>query len=399
MPRRSQGGVALLAAAFAVAGLAPLTPAHAAKPCFLFTDVKGDGEVNYVGEPETAMKDNDPDIDILGVSYGTTADKLVVKTTVAALGDRPAKAPGDSIMFAFTLNEKKFEITTERFVGPLTEVYDTVLATAVEGGKSYMYVNDVSQPVTVDATYDKATNTITLSVPKSTIETHAKVPVDGSTFSGFVTEARADYFLEFTYDVAKPAAETTWVGGVPCQQPAGKLAYAGATSAQYGDTAALKTTLTDTDGVSLASKPVQFKLGAVTVPATTGADGVATATLPAGTLAGTHSLVTSFAGDDDAGKVSQTTSFVVKPETTKTTLTIARSGTKRTATAKVVDDDGKPVVGQPVVWLVNGAKVKTANTSTTGAVTLSTAKSGQTVTALFNAVPGKYATSKATAKA
>jgi hypothetical protein len=175
------------------------------------------------------------------------------------------------------------------------------------------------------------------------------------------------------------------------------LANTGAVTAQFTDAAAVAAKLTTEAGTALAGKAVKFTIGTKSVTATTGADGVATALLDPATPAGTYHLVTSFAGDASAANVELSTPFTVTTEVTKLTLKVAKSGTSRTVTATLRDDDGKPVAGQTVVWYVNGKKVSSPRTSSAGTVTL-VAKATQTVVAQFNAVAGKYAASKATQK-
>jgi hypothetical protein len=199
---------------------------------------------------------------------------------------------------------------------------------------------------------------------------------------------------------AEKAEDRTYTVGVsPCfGPPAALLANTGRTTVQYSDGAAVAAKLTDATGKALAGKTVTFAVGSVKRTATTGGDGVAKATLDPGVVAGSYTLVTSFAGDATAGKVETSTPFTVTAEATRIVLSVVKRGTSRTVTAKLVDDDGKALAGQNVNWYVAGKKVSTMRTNSAGVVTLTTAKPTQTVVAEFLAVAGKYAASKATTK-
>jgi FKBP-type peptidyl-prolyl cis-trans isomerase 2 len=180
--------------------------------------------------------------------------------------------------------------------------------------------------------------------------------------------------------------------------PPSKLENFSDATVQYGDQAEVVTQLTNDLDEALEGKTVTFSVGAKKVTAVTDEEGVATAMFDPGALAGHVSLVATFAGDDTAGAVTLASPLTVTQEKTKTTATAGRSGTKRTLTAKVVDDDNQPVAGQTVTFLVGSKKVGTAKTSAAGTAVFTQGVAGQTVVANFAAVAGKYLGSKASAK-
>jgi hypothetical protein len=168
---------------------------------------------------------------------------------------------------------------------------------------------------------------------------------------------------------------------------------------QFSDAAAVKAKLVSAAGAPLVGKTVTFTLAGKTATGTTGADGVASATLDPGVVAGTaYTLVAAFAGDSSAGAATVSTPFTVTVEATKLTLKVVKSGSARTVYATLKDDDGKALAGQPVTWYINGKKISTPTTNSAGQVVLKTAKPTQTVMAKFAGVSGKYAPVSVSAK-
>jgi hypothetical protein len=386
---------------------APTTPPPGTTPgpaagCFDFSDPKGDAPPVTLTAPAMA---NDPDLDILGVAYQTTADKFTTYIKVDKLATRPAQAPGHTFYSDFTYNKLAFSI--------FAASYDpAAIGTARNTGASsgaplaptaqLRVAGTYKADVVVDAKFDVPNSMVTLTVPRAALDKYATVPfADGTEMTLVKARSNAD-----AGGVTPAGGDTTGtpesklvVGSNKCfGPPAAKLLNAGKTTVQYTDAAALAAKLTSATGAALAGKTVTFQVGSAKATAKTGSDGVARAALDPGLAAGTYSLVTSFAGDATAGKVTATTPFTVTAEVTKITLTVAKSGTSRTVTAKLLDDDRRPVAGQTVVWFVNGKQVGSAKTNAAGVVTLKTAKPTQTVLAQFAGVAGKYAASKSSTK-
>ena len=385
------------------AGVPAPVPPSLPGVCFDFTDPKGDAAPYAQAAPAVA---NDPDLDILGVTYQTTADRFVTTIRVDKLATRSAYAPGHVFYSDFTFNKLAFSIFAATYdpsaIGTARNTgaeATGVLAPTAQFRVAGAYKADVP----VDAKFDLATSTVTLSVPRDGITKHAKTEfADGAELTLVKAVSKVDFggVTPAGGDVTGPADAKLVVGSNACFGPAAaKLLNVGKTSVQYTDAAAVAAKLTSSTGKALAGKTVRFQVGSAAATARTGSDGVARAALDPRLAAGTYTLVTSFAGDATAGKVTLSTPFKVSVEVTKLALSVAKSGSKRTVTAKLLDDDRRPVAGQVVDWFVNGKKVGSARTSSAGVATLGSAKPGQTVLAQFAGVAGKYAASKSSTKA
>lgn len=192
-------------------------------------------------------------------------------------------------------------------------------------------------------------------------------------------------------DVA-PAAAVWQVGDERCFPPSVIEVVAG--SAQYGDPVTLTATLKDAAGAPLAGRPVTF-----TVPGesaaralTTDADGAVRVTLAEAPPAGTYAVRVAYAGDESTSRGAGTATLAVRAETIRVgKLAVQRSGTARTVTATLTEDDPRAFARQPVAWYVNGKKVATVATDAAGRSVFKGAKPGQKVQARYAAVPGRYA--------
>ena len=182
----------LVAAAAVVAACAVTTPAHATG-CFTFTDAVGDTAIDGLG-----IADAEPDLDIVGVEYVTTTDSVGARIEVAALGDRPAKAPGDVFQVGFTHAGTYVDIYAERVAGTV------ILGSSVPAG------------LTVTGTVDRATNSVTVTVLKSDIEALAGASLTGARLDDLNAGASADYGTWVLYDESWPAAGTTYSVGSIC---------------------------------------------------------------------------------------------------------------------------------------------------------------------------------------
>jgi hypothetical protein len=366
--------------------------------CYTFGDVAGDGKVTLISAP--AQLSNDPDMDVLGLAIGTTATNLEAYFRVEKLA-MPKNRGGHIFTLTFTAGGKVVELQA----GEGDAVDKSIEGTW--GSPTYGTVDGgISDDIVVTAKFDKTNNFVVVSAPLAGIAKAVAAPLSAGTklTSVFGTSAWMWTPLQGTVGVdtvqaAAVADRVYTVGNSPCfGPPPGVLANRGATSVQYTDAAALAAKLTGVDGAALAGRTVRFAIGAKSVTAKTGSDGVAKASLNPGLAAGSYSLVTSFAGDSNAGEVTLTTPFSVVAEKTRIVLTVVKSGTKRTVTAKLLDDDGRPVAGQTITWYVNGKKVTTSKTTSAGLATLKTAKPTQTVKADFATVTGKLTGSTASKK-
>jgi hypothetical protein len=370
----------------------PATLPQPAAGCATFTDGATDAAPVIAG-PATAP--NEPELDIKSVAIDSTPEALRAYIKVTALGAKPANFQGDRYELTFTLGTKVYTIAAGRMA-----MGKSVTAVPTRGQVG----TTTNDALKVRGTFDIPNNTVVVSLDRASLDTVNGEPVtNGMTATAVSAKTVAlQPGLQFTADTAQATdvAERTYTfGNSPCfGPPPAVLANTGKTTVQWTDAAAVAAKLTNAAGAALAGKAVKFTVGSKSVTATTGGDGVARAALNPGVAAGSYSLVTSFAGDSSADKVSLTTPFTVTAEKTKIVLSVVKSGAKRTVTAKLLDDDGHAVVGQLVTFYVNGKKVSSPKTSSKGVVTLTTAKPTQTVKAVFTTVTGKYTGSTAQTK-
>jgi hypothetical protein len=365
--------------------------------CNTATDITNDAQPVIQGQ----KLDSDPDLDFTGFAINTTDTDLKAYLRINKLAMPKNGVGGHDFALKFTVNAKAVTLHVGEF--------DTEQKTANSAATpNYGEIGTTKNAdLTPAATFDKTNNIVIVSVPLAKVATAtAGTFAEGTKLTAVSVASQLIYsptLDKAPADTAQAAADADRVytlGDSPCFGPApGKLANTGKTTVQYTDAAAVAATLTDAKDNPLEGKTLTFAIGTKTVSATTGPDGVAHASLNPGVVAGSYTLVTSYAGDPkDAAKVSISTPFTVTVEKTKIVLSVVKSGTKRTVTAKLVDDDGHPVAGQTIAWYVNGKKVASAKTGSAGTVKLTTAKPTQTVKAVFTAVTGKYAGATASQK-
>lgn len=191
-------------------------------------------------------------------------------------------------------------------------------------------------------------------------------------------------------DVAPDKA--VWkVGNDGCFAPS-TFAVPGVT-AQYGDRATLTATLKDDAGVALATRKVTFTVPGESAPRTmtTDAAGKVALVLNAAPPAGTYQVKVSYAGDEFSGGGQGSGTLTVRAETIRMAkLAVKKSGTTRTVTATLTEDDPRAFGKQPVAWYVNGKKVATVSTDSAGRSVFKGAKAGQKVQARYAGVTGRY---------
>ena len=369
----------------------PITVRWPDADCKTFDDGGTDAKPSVGGAPAP----DEPDLDVKEVTFNSTADHFFTYVKVSTLGSKPANFPGDRFEVSFTSGAKTYSFSGGRVAtGKKVTPYPT---RGQVGGTT-------DTKLRTDAYFDTAKNTVVIVVDRKTLnEVNGSAIADGATVTGVSVKTYAllgpQAFLADTAEHTDTAQRTYTFGDNPCfAPPKSKLASVLARTVQFGDTVTVGAKLTTEDGTPIAGKDVKLTLGATTTTVETGSDGLAVATLTPPLVAGSYSLVAAFTGDATAQASTLTTPFTVTQEKTKLTLTVAKSGSRRTVTAKLLDDDGKPVVGQVVTWYVNNKKVSAPRTNGSGVVTLTTAKPTQTVKAVFAAVSGKYLGSTAQAK-
>ncbi len=379
--------------------------------CNTVGDIGGDGR-----QSNNANLPNDPDLDLTGVVLKADDTDVSAFVRLAGLSARPRTALGHAYEVAFSVKDKDAVERRFTFVTHAYENAQVASAEATMGGASVpgttnppthlKYANAVQQSE-ITATYDTANSMVIFRVPRADLESLVPEFADGVEALKVTATAKTKAAPGVGASVADSTAanngtegtESWRIGDNACfGPPPSVLANAGLTTVQFSDAAAVAAKLTKTDGTALSGKTVEFAVGATKVTARTGSDGVARASLNPRLAAGSYQLVATFDGDATAEESTVTTPFTVVAEKTALTLTVTKSGTKRTVVAKLLDDDKHAVAGQAVAWYVNGKKVSTAKTTSAGTVTLKTAKPGQTVKATFTAVSGKYTGSTASKK-
>jgi hypothetical protein len=176
----------------AAALLAAPAGAHATG-CFTFTDAAGDTGLQQLG-----VADAEPGLDVVGVEYLTTATSIGARIEVAQLGATPLKAPGDVFQAGFTHAGFYWDIYAERLAG-----------TVVRGSSS-------PSGLTVTATFDPATSSVTVLAPKSEIETATGDSLTNARLHDLNAGASAHYGSWVLYDDAYPDPGTTYAVGSTC---------------------------------------------------------------------------------------------------------------------------------------------------------------------------------------
>ncbi|MDQ1710874.1 MAG: hypothetical protein QOE45_324 [Frankiaceae bacterium] len=165
-------------------------------------------------------------------------------------------------------------------------------------------------------------------------------------------------------------------------------------SPQYGDPATLTATVKDEAGAPLASRKVTFAVPGESAPRTLTTDttGTVRIALDAAPPAGTYAVAVTYGGDEFSGSGQGSGTLTVRAETIRVgKLAVKASGSTRTVTATLTEDDPRPFAKQPVAWYVNDKKVATVVTDAAGRSVFKGAKAGQRVQARYAGVTGRYA--------
>jgi hypothetical protein len=148
-------------------------------------------------------------------------------------------------------------------------------------------------------------------------------------------------------------------------EPAGTtVEFTSGSGGQHGDDTTIAARLLDEDGTAVSGAQLDFELigsdannqpVSVTWSATTGDDGVASATRTLTSDAGAYNLTVHYAGQQDTYRPSSDlTAFVIDPEATVTTLDVTGKGKNRTISATLAEDDGAPL-DRMLVFYATGA--------------------------------------------
>jgi hypothetical protein len=390
----------------APAGGAPLPD------CFTAKDPTGDAWY-----PASAVPSDD-DLDLTGVTLGTTNDALVAYFKVKKLAAGPMTLDGHRFTLNFTFNKRAFAAAGSAYKNAQSaQMRDGFATSGRVGHVTQLSIDPPGIPPTsqeaaqrfaegsafvasgLKYVFDLKTSTVSLSLPLADITKNGGASAVGATFTGvYATAATDTTVISSSWDVApdgatssSPGKLTYTVGDNACfgaaAPAASPLSNVGAVKAQYGDVAAVAAKLVDAAGAAVAGKTVTFALGASKATGVTGADGVAKASLTVKDKAGKRSLAIS---SDD---VKTAVAFTVLVE--KTALKAV--GSKGAVTATLTDDDKKPVAGQAVTF-TSGSKKVTAKTDAKG-VAKATGLPAGNVKVTYAGAAGMYTATSTSTKA
>ena len=161
-----------------------------------------------------------------------------------------------------------------------------------------------------------------------------------------------------------PVAEPTTVAFTESSARAG----------QYGDEATFAAALVSESGAPIEGAELAFSLanGTDTLgwTATTGADGVATATRALELAPGAYDLSVTYGGAEDTyTPSSDLEAFALDREETATTLLVEGKGKSRTMMSALAEDGG-PLGGREIVFYADGTEIARGITDENGVVTL-----------------------------
>lgn len=361
--------VSALASAVLV-GAALQAGADTAQPaCPGWTDPKGDATTGQNGVPGT----ENAQLDIVAATFGTVGDSVVGTITTAGLSTGSSDL-GDNFRFAFTVAGANVLLFVSR-TAPQGQPVDLT---------ARFYNPDNRKEGEAAAKFDVGSKTVTLSGKRSELAKVVDKPTDGQPVTGLAAETfdQVQGSIVFKYDGA-PSTLTPVIGddcGAAATSPgAASLLNAGATQAQYGDSAAVAAKLVDSDGAPLVGKVVTFTLGSSTASAPTGDDGVANTSVVVKQTAGQRVLALATEG------ASTSVPFTVSVERTALTA----SGGQGTATATLRDDDRRPIANQTVTFSAGSRKVS-VRTNSSGTAKASGFSKGARVKVTFAGASGMY---------
>jgi hypothetical protein len=375
--------------------------------CFLFTDATGDARPLNANNPQ-----NDPALDLTGLTVQTTVTHLVAYGTVPGLDTGPsASTDGARWSFRFTHNKHVFTAAASTYNNaPAANVRGGLSQTGQFGANVQLSVDTppitdpngrvrtgfVASGLAVD--FDLASKVVVWRVPRADIEKYGEAPLVGSTLTAVdaisATDTGALSSQADQVTAATPEVASYRVGDNSCFATPTQLTSVGATSAQFSDVADVAVRLVDrSSGKPLAGRRVQVTLPGTTAFLTTASDGVARVRATMRTSAGAGTLTASFAGAEGVDKSELSVPFTVLLEKTA----LLATGSQGSVTATLRDDDRAPVAGATLV-LTQGSTKRTVRTDAKGTAKAGGFKPGQPVKVSY-AGDGRYAATSLNARA
>ena len=381
LPRRAVLG-SVLAVSLLGGGMFAASQAEEPVCTPTYTDPAGDAGA---GDPATAPATGDPNLDIVAVAFSVDAGVFSTRIKVVKLNPTgPEFSFADRFITGFTVAKKAVTVTAERdFSG-----FGTKKASATVGGTA------VTFPVKLIE--DLKGNTIGASFAVADFEKVIGVPLAGEAFTAMTSTSRIVYpsnaapgTAQPAYDTAPAPATAKYLFGQSCF--GGSAPAPGATPSSGGGSSATATatieisapsrirtsdlepvqvTFKDSEGQPMSGKRITAQVGSGPVAAaTTNAQGQARLLARVVDRAGTRALVVRHAGaSDGSGKAEARKSITVLAEVSKIATRSSGSGSLRTFTVTLTDDD-------PVRHPYGGAKLTLAYNQRT--ITVTTDSSGR----------------------
>lgn len=438
VPRRAVVGGAV---AVAVVASGALSLSYAADPSTgcVITDPAGDAQVPGLNGAD------DGNLDLLSAAVAGDGAGLAIALKVVALTETgPDLGLGDAHELQFTLNAKTLILGSYRYID---SGFEPVTYASVAGTSA--------SPASLKVVYDIPKSTMTFTLSAADLATMAGAPAAGKPLAGLTARAFFSTAPFSDTDVASDTATSTAVytyGGAcaapaptttampsssgtpsasstpsatasastsstptattsasttptatpsatatPAASPAGgtTIALSGPTRVQFSDPFTTLVTLKDSAGNPLSGKRVTAKHGgAAAVAGTTNSSGQVRLTTPVKERSATRNLVVSFAGDASSPAKSVTRAITTVNEVTRLRKTVSGSGSTRTVTVQLVEDDAttKVLAGRRILVQYSGTSV-TLTTDSSGRAQV-TAKAGAAMDITFTGETGTYAQAK-----
>jgi len=156
------------------------------------------------------------------------------------------------------------------------------------------------------------------------------------------------------------------------------LAYAGSTTADYGDAATLSATLLDSSSAPVAGATVSLTMGSQSCGATTGSTGVASCAITVSQPAGSYPISASFAGRGLYLPSNATGTFTVTREQTTVGTGVSGpvlTGSSVTLTSRLLEDGVTPIAGRTLT-LSLGSSTCTGVTGSNGVASCTVSSPG-----------------------
>lgn len=375
-------------ASSAAASASPTGPPPAPVPtvpvpasgCFGFTDVKGDAR------PVGGQAPNEPDLDLLAVTGRTSSTALAGHLQIDKLAAKPAGP-------AFTGHRFEYQFSVGGKV---------VLLRATETGPGEGLVDGSVVPdLKVTAAFDIVSSQVVLSVERAGLAKALGRELPEGTFleaqvARSIARSPGVAFGTDTATTDDAGRARYTVGDNTCFAPKISVSLPG--QVQTSDSALVSVSMTTSDGRIAAGQTVTARVGSSrSVSAKTDEQGNATLVAPVTDAAGSRLLVVRTSGS--AGRGELTSPMDVVAERTLLSLSARGTGTARTVTAALTDDDRprRALAGQRVVFSFAGRTV--AVTTDAAGLASTRVPSGTAVEATYAGRSGFLTAAKARARA